>query len=316
MSAGSADERDDDPVLVRREDGVAHAVLNRPAARNALNLPMCHRLRETFAELDADPDVRAVLLRAKGPAFCAGADLRERKGRDEAWVRSRRLASFAAYEAIERCSKPVVALVQGPVVGSGGEIAMSCDFVVASDDATFRFPEPHWGTVGATQRLQRVIGKRRAKELLFTSRTMGAEEAAAVGLVARIVPAAELAEAGERLARTIADAPPLAMALTKQAIDLGAETDLANGIRIEMAAIERCLADGAWRQGVSAFDGSIRPASGETAVPGGVGGRPPSGETAVPGGVGGRPPSGETAVPGGVGGRPSSEDQTGKREGR
>ncbi|WP_242614549.1 enoyl-CoA hydratase/isomerase family protein [Actinomadura roseirufa] len=246
---------DEEPVLVHRDGAVAHVVLNRPAARNALNLAMCHRLRETFARLDADGGVRAVLLRANGPAFCAGADLRERKGRDESWVRSRRLASFAAYEAIERCAKPVVALVRGAVVGSGGEIAMSCDFIVAAGDATFRFPEPHWGTVGATQRLQRVIGRRRAKELLFTARIMGAEEAMAAGLVARIVPAAELAAAGERLAETIARAPGTAMALTKQAIDLGAETDLATGIRIEMAAIERCLADGGWRAGVDAFAG-------------------------------------------------------------
>ncbi|QXJ21504.1 enoyl-CoA hydratase/isomerase family protein [Actinomadura graeca] len=250
---------DEDPVLVLRDGAVVHAVLNRPAARNALNLAMCHRLRETFAALDADPAVRAVLLRANGPAFCAGADLRERKGRDEDWVRARRIASFAAYDAIERCSKPVVALAHGPVVGSGGEIAMSCDFVVAADDVSFRFPEPHWGTVGATQRLQRVIGKRRAKELLFTSRTMEAEEALSVGLVQRLVPAADLAAAGEKLAAAIAGAPGLAMSLTKQAIDLGSETDLANGIRIEMAAIERCLADGAWREGVGAFNAGARP---------------------------------------------------------
>ncbi|TYB42206.1 enoyl-CoA hydratase/isomerase family protein [Actinomadura chibensis] len=248
----------DDPVLVEEADGVAHVVLNRPESRNALNLAMCHRLNEVFARLDAADDIGAVLLRAAGPAFCAGADLKERKGRDEGWVRARRLASFAAYEAIERCAKPVVALVHGPVVGSGGEIAMSCDFIVAADDATFRFPEPHWGTVGATQRLQRVVGKRRAKELLFTSRTMPAAEAVAVGLVARTVPAAELLATGAELAATIAGAPRLAMALTKQAVDLGAETDLAKGIRIEMAAIERCLADGGWRGGVEDFAAAMR----------------------------------------------------------
>lgn len=241
------------PVLLDRADGVAHVVLNRPAARNALNLPMCLTLRETFEELDADPDVRVVLLSANGPAFCAGADLKERTGRDERWVRRRRLASFAAYEAIERCSKPVVAIVHGPVVGSGGEIAMSCDFVVAADTTTFRFPEPHWGTVGATQRLQRVIGKRRAKELLFTNRVMDVTEALGLGLVARTVPACELETAATEIAAGIAKAPPLALVLTKQAVDLGEETDLDRGIRIEMAAIERCLADGGWRSGIARF---------------------------------------------------------------
>ncbi|WP_433272289.1 enoyl-CoA hydratase/isomerase family protein [Actinosynnema sp. CS-041913] len=247
-------------VLVEKGDGIATVVLDRPDARNALNLAMCLALRSAFEELDSADDVRVVLVRARGPVFCAGADLKERVGRDASWVRRRRQASFAAYEAIERCSKPVVALVQGPVVGSGGEIAMSCDFVVASTAATFRFPEPHWGTVGATQRLPRVIGRARAKELLFTNRVMSAAEAHRVGLVARLVEPHELDATGAEVAAGIAAAPALAMALTKQAVDLGAETDLDRGIRIEMAAIERNLADGGWRAGVAHFSGSAETA--------------------------------------------------------
>jgi enoyl-CoA hydratase/carnithine racemase len=240
-------------VECRRDGAIARVVLNRASARNALNLAMCRELRETFTALDGDAGIRVVLLQAEGPVFCAGADLKERQGKDEAWVRQRRVASFAAYEAIERCAKPVVALVQGPVVGSGGEISMSCDFIVASTAATFQFPEPKWGTVGATQRLQRVIGKRRAKELLFTSRVMKVEEAYALGLVARVVPPDALERAGQEIAEAIAAAPPLSMALTKQAVDLGEEMTLANGIRLEMSAIERCLADGDWRKGIENF---------------------------------------------------------------
>jgi enoyl-CoA hydratase/carnithine racemase len=240
-------------VECRRDGAIARVVLNRAAARNALNLAMCHELREAFAALDGDAAIRVVLLQAEGPVFCAGADLKERQGKDENWVRQRRLASFAAYDAIERCSKPVVALVQGPVVGSGGEISMSCDFIVASTAASFQFPEPKWGTVGATQRLQRVIGKRRAKELLFTSRILPVEEAYALGLVARVVAPDALEQTGREIAETIASAPPLAMALTKQAIDLGEEMTLTNGIRVEMAAIERNLADGGWRKGLDNF---------------------------------------------------------------
>jgi enoyl-CoA hydratase/carnithine racemase len=246
-----------DPVLVRRQGDVAHVILNRPRVRNAINQSTCERLRAVFEELDADAEVRVVLLRANGPAFCSGADLRERTGRDGAWVRRRRLASFAAYDAIARCAKPVVALVHGAVVGSGGELAMACDFVIAADDASFRFPEPHWGTIGATQRLQRVIGKQRAKELLFTARVMPAAEAAAVGLVARVVPAADLLSAGEEVALSIAASPPLALTLTKQAVDLGAETDLRTGIGIELAAIERCLADGGWQADVARFSETV-----------------------------------------------------------
>lgn len=246
---------DDTPVLLARTGAVARATLNRPVSRNALDLPMCLALRAAFEALDTDAEVRVVLLDASGPVFCAGADLKERQGRDEAWVRSRRLAAFAAYDAIERCSKPVIAVVQGPCVGSGGEIAMACDFAIASRIATFRFPEPQWGTVGATQRLQRVIGKRRAKELLFTGRAMPVEEAYGLGLVARVADDAG-AEA-DAVAAAIAKAPALAMALTKQAVDLGEEVALSTGIRIELAAIERMLADGGWRRGIESFAGSI-----------------------------------------------------------
>jgi enoyl-CoA hydratase/carnithine racemase len=234
-------------------DGVARVELARPEARNAVDLPMCLRLREVFDEIDADEDIRVVLVSGRGPVFCAGADLKERTGKDAAWVRRRRVASFAAYAAIEQCRRPVIALVQGAVVGSGGEIALAADFAIAATGTVFRFPEAHWGTVGATQRLQRVIGKRRAKELLFTNRPLDAEEAATLGVVTRVVPGDELAEAGAETARAIAKAPPLAIALTKRAVDLGAETDLDRGIRIEMSAIEQCLADGGWREGVTRF---------------------------------------------------------------
>ncbi|GAA4496314.1 enoyl-CoA hydratase [Actinoallomurus oryzae] len=244
-----------DPVRVRWEvsDGVAYVELSRPEARNAVDLPMCRQLRAAFEEVDADDDVRIVLLSARGPSFCAGADLKERTGKDAGWVRRRRVASFAAYAAIEQCRRPVVALVHGAVVGSGCEITMAADFAVAAEGTTFRFPEPHWGTVGATQRLQRVIGKRRAKELLFTNRPLHATEALDLGLVSRLVPSERLRETGAEIARTIGEAPPLAIALTKRAVDLGGETDLDRGIRIEMAAIEQCLADDGWRDGVDRF---------------------------------------------------------------
>ncbi|GAA3525788.1 enoyl-CoA hydratase-related protein [Amycolatopsis ultiminotia] len=245
----------DEPERVRLEvaDGIARVELARPDARNALDLPMCRQLRAAFEEIDAADDVRVVLVSARGPVFCAGADLKERTGKDAAWVRRRRVAAFAAYAAIEQCRVPVVALVQGAVVGSGGEITLAADFAIAAEGTVFRFPEPHWGTVGATQRLQRVIGKRRAKELLFTNRPLDAAEAAGLGIVTRVVPSGELATAGDETAAAIAKAPPLAISLTKRAVDLGAETDLDRGIRIELAAIEQCLADGGWREGVARF---------------------------------------------------------------
>lgn len=240
-------------VTTRIDAGIARVTLTRSAARNALNLEMCHALTAAFEALDADDQVRVVLLGAEGPVFCAGADMKERVGHDEAWVRARRLASFRAYETIERCRKPVIALLQGPAVGSGGEITLCCDFAIATPAASFRFPEPQWGTVGATQRLQRAIGKRRAKELLYTGRAMPAEEALAAGLVARLVAQDRLEAAAAETAAAIAKAPALAIALTKQSVDLGEEVALTTGIRIELAAIERNLAAGDWRRGLDEF---------------------------------------------------------------
>jgi len=240
-------------VAVQVDGAVARVTLSRPEARNAVDLPMCLALRAAFERVEADPGIRIVRLDAAGPVFCAGADLKERKGRDEAWVRQRRLAAFAAYETIERCSKAVVCVVDGPVVGAGGEIAMACDFIVASTRASFRFPETHWGTVGATQRLQRVVGKRLAKELLFTGRLWTVAEAQAAGLVNHVVAAEEVDALANELVAQIAKAPALALTLAKQCIDLGEKTDLNTGIRIELAAIERALADTEWRTGVEAF---------------------------------------------------------------
>ncbi|QEW23089.1 putative enoyl-CoA hydratase echA8 (plasmid) [Paracoccaceae bacterium] len=245
--------------LVRLEDHGARVdvVLNRPDARNALNLPMCEDLIDAFAQIASMPDAGIVVLRAEGPVFCAGADLKERKGRDETWVKARRRLAFQAYETIGNCALPVIAQVQGALVGSGGEIAMSCDFIVASDAATFRFPEPQWGTVGATQRLQRVIGVPRAKELLYTGRVMGAQEAHRVGLVTTLTPADSLTATVNEMAERILHAPALALRLTKHCIDQGARTDLNSGIRIELAAIDRLLSESDWKGSVDRFGQQI-----------------------------------------------------------
>ncbi|MGO4740366.1 enoyl-CoA hydratase/isomerase family protein [Bosea sp. 2KB_26] len=249
-------------LAISTEGPILRVTLNRPDARNALDLAMCRELRAVFEGIEAAPSLRIVRIDAAGPVFCAGADLKERKGKDEIWVRQRRLASFAAYDAIERSSKVVVCVVDGPVVGSGGEIAMASDFIIASERTNFTFPEAHWGTVGATQRLQRVVGKRLAKELLFTARRWPVEEAHAAGLVNRVVvPEALEATVAELLAQ-IAKAPALALTLAKQSIELGEKTDLATGIRIELAAIERALADSEWRKGLEAF--AERDAQGKT----------------------------------------------------
>jgi enoyl-CoA hydratase len=226
--------------------GIATITLNRPESRNALNLAMCEELRAAAEAAAADPALKLVLIRARGPVFCAGADLKERQGMGEAQVRERRMKAFAAYAAIEALPMPAIAVVEGAVVGSGCEIAAACDFIVATPAASFRVPEAIRGTVGATQRLPRILGKRLAKDMLFTGRTLTAEEAQRHGLVSRLVEPGRLEAVLAGITKTITEAPAQALRLAKRCVDRGVERDPKGALETEIAAIEEQLASGAW----------------------------------------------------------------------
>ncbi len=221
---------------------VATIALNRPEARNALNLEMCDALLNFTRNISQE--IRVAFVRGNGPVFCGGADLHERKGKSEEWIKARRMRAFAAYAALESLPMPCIALVHGAAIGSGVEIAAACDFIVATPDATFRTPEAQRGTVGATQRLPRILGKRLAKDLMFTGRVLGAEEARIAGFVSRI--AADLEKEKELISSQILDAPPLAMRLAKRTIDRGVELDPQGALQAEIEAIEEQLAAGEW----------------------------------------------------------------------
>ena len=233
-------------LLCDVKGGVATITLNRPESRNALNLAMCEELRAAAERAAADPAVKLVVIRGSGAVFCAGADLKEREGMSEAQVRERRMKAFAAYAAIEGLPMPAIAVVEGPVVGSGCEIAAACDFIVATPAASFRVPEAIRGTVGATQRLPRILGKRLAKDLLFTGRTLPAEEALRHGLVARLVEPGNLEAVLEEIMKAIAGAPAQALRLAKRCVDRGVALDPQGALETEIAAIEEQLAAGEW----------------------------------------------------------------------
>jgi enoyl-CoA hydratase len=231
-------------VRVDVRDGVATITLNRPESRNALNLETCDALLSAATRMD--DAIQLVLVRANGPVFCAGADLKERQGMDAAQVRERRMKAFAAYAALEALPMPAIAVVEGPAIGSGCEIAAACDFIVATPQASFRIPEAIRGTVGATQRLPRILGKRLAKDLMFTGRTLTAEEAERHGLVARLVPKDELDAVLSEIAKMVVAAPAGSLRLAKRTIDRGTELDPKGALETELAAIEAQLAAGAW----------------------------------------------------------------------
>lgn len=240
-------------VLLDIRDGVATLTLNRPAARNALSNAMCADLLAALMRVETEGEVRLVFVCANGPVFCAGADLKERQGMDDDQVRARRLRAFAAYDALERLPMPVVAVVTGAAIGSGVEIAATCDFIVATPAASFRTPEALWGTVGATQRLPRVLGKRLAKDLMFTGRTLSAEEALAHGLVTRLVADDHLQATLAEIAATVIKAPAASLALAKRCVDRGVELDPKGALATELMAIEENLARNDWRKGIAGF---------------------------------------------------------------
>ncbi len=240
-------------ILLDNSDGVATLTLNRPEARNALNSAMCGDLLGALMALAEDATVRVVMIRANGPVFSAGADLKERQGMDDDAVRARRLKAFAAYHAIESMPMPVIAVLEGPAVGSGCEIAAACDFIVATEAASFRTPEALWGTVGATQRLPRILGKRLSKDMMFTGRTLSAVEAVAAGLVSRLVTPGELEATLQQITATIAKAPSAALRLAKACVDRGLELDPKGALATELLAIEENLARNNWRAGIGGF---------------------------------------------------------------
>lgn len=233
-------------VLYSVNGGVATLTLNRPQSRNALNLEMCEGIIASARGAGSDESIRILFVRAKGSAFCAGADLKERQGMSAAQVRERRMRGFAAYAALEALPMPSVAVVEGPAVGSGCEIACACDFIVATPAASFRTPEAIRGTVGATQRLPRVLGKRLAKDLMFTGRTLSAEEAREAGLVTRLVAPSDLEETLEGIKSEILKAPQPSLRLAKRCIDRGVELDPKGALEAEIAAIDEQLAAGSW----------------------------------------------------------------------
>lgn len=240
-------------ILFEVQDRVATVTLNRPDSRNALSSQMCAELVHAMETIAADPGVNVALIMGNGPAFCAGADLKERKTMNHQEMTARRVQGFAAYAAIERLPQPVVAVVHGPAFGSGCEIAGACDFVLASNEAVFCYPEVGWGTVGATQRLPRIAGPRKAKELLFTGRRFDAVEAREIGLVNHVYAPEVLRQEALAMAAVMAKSQPVTMRLTKRSIDQGLATTREGAMAIELLAIEENLRGTDWQGAIAGF---------------------------------------------------------------
>ena len=230
-------------LLYEVRDRVAVVTLNRPDRMNTLGSTMKPDLARAFFELARNDDqVRAVLITGSGDkAFCAGADIKERatdvmRG-TEYFVRQK--ATHELFRNIEEFEKPVIAAINGVALGGGLEIALCCDLRIAASHARFGLPEIKLGVIpaaGGTQRLPRLVGEARAKELILTADLVDAETALRYGLVSRVVPQAELMTAALELSQRIAQHPPLAVRFAKRAINRGMQTDLDSGLEYERYA--------------------------------------------------------------------------------
>jgi enoyl-CoA hydratase len=240
-------------ITIEKAEHVAWVTLNRPESRNALNQKMCKEITRACEAIASDPDTHVVVIQGAGPAFCAGADLKERQNMSVEEMLARRVEGFTAYAAIEALPMPVMAVVNGPAYGSGAEIAASCDFVIASEKASFKYPEVGWGTVGATQRLPRIVGARMAKELLFTGRTVDATEAQLLGLVNQVHASEDLVEKAKAMAAGIAKNNPITTRLTKRSIDNGLESTRQGAMAIELIAIQENLRHSDWKKAIAGF---------------------------------------------------------------
>ncbi|MGR6536240.1 enoyl-CoA hydratase/isomerase family protein [Streptomyces rochei] len=216
-------------------DGVGTLRLNRPPM-NALDIATQDRLKELAEEVTRRDDVRAVVVHGGEKVFAAGADIKEMQVMDHAAMIARARALQDSFTAVARIPKPVVAAVTGYALGGGCELALCADFRIAGENAKLGQPEILLGLIpgaGGTQRLSRLIGPSKAKDLIFTGRQVRADEALALGLVDRVVPAAEVYEQAHAWAARLAKGPAIALRAAKEAIDTGLETDIETGLAVE-----------------------------------------------------------------------------------
>ena len=260
------DDVPDQPELVRSErtGDVVTLTIDRPAVMNCLSFPTLKRLRTLCFELSKDLSVRAVLITGSGEkAFCAGADLKERKT-----MPTERVPIFVknirrTMDDVENLPQPTIGVINGFAFGGGTELLLSCDLRVAAPHAQLGLTETTLAIIpgaGGTQRLPRLIGKSRAKDLILTGRRVQVEEAHAMGLVNRIAPEGKLLEAAHELAETIARNGPVAVRAAKRAVDQGSELNLAEGLVVEARCYEETLPTQDRLEALAAFSEKRRPA--------------------------------------------------------
>jgi methylglutaconyl-CoA hydratase len=245
------------------ENGIAIITLNRPESANALSTALLYELSHLLYDLAFRRDVRVVIFTGAGEkVFCAGADLKERAGMNETEVRKTVTLIRETINQIEQLPQPVICALNGSAFGGGLELALACDIRIAADTAQLGLTETSLGIIpgaGGTQRLPRLIGKGKAKELIFTAKRITAKEAEQIGLVEYVVPREQLMEKAMEIAEQIVVNAPIAVMQTKIAINRGLDVDLATGLRIEQMAYDITIPTKDRLEGLQAFKEKRKP---------------------------------------------------------
>ena len=250
-------------LAVEQENGIVTLTLNRPEVMNSLNFLLLHALKEQIERLRFMRDVRVVIITAVGEkAFCAGADLKERATLPPEKVREYIFTIRNLFTSIEELNKPVIAAVNGIALGGGTELSLACDIRIAATNATMGLTETRLAIIpgaGGTQRLPRLVGRGKAKELIFTGQRISAEEALKIGLVNKVCDPKDLLDECKKMAATICKAGPVAIEQAKYAINRGLETDIYTGLAIESNAYWVCIPTKDRLEGLAAFKEKRKP---------------------------------------------------------
>ncbi len=243
-------------VLIEIDDGIGVVTVNRPQLRNALSSETVEALESALREVEANADVKVVVITGAGKAFVAGADIKEMSTMDTAAARAFSQRGHRLITLMEQMKKPIIAAVNGYALGGGLELALACDFIYAAEEARLGLPEVTLGVIpgfGGTQNLPRLIGPNRAKELIFTGRQLTAQQAREWGLVNEVVPADELMTRVMELAQNIARNGTLAISTAKEAVVSGLNVTKENGLRLEGALFGLLFDSEDQKEGMHAF---------------------------------------------------------------
>lgn len=253
----------DDLLLRDEKDGVLELTLNRPQAMNSFSFDLLRALGAAIESVRFRPEIRVVIITGAGEkAFCAGADLKERAGMSPVQVKTFIFTIRDLFSAIANLPKPVIAAVNGVALGGGTELALACDIRLASETASMGLTETRLAIIpgaGGTQRLPRLIGRGKAKELIFTGRRVPAAEALAIGLVNQVCAPHQLLDACRAMAAEIRETGPIAIEQAKYAINHGLETDLNTGLAIESNAYWVTIPTRDRLEGLAAFREKRKP---------------------------------------------------------